>query len=177
MRELYSLGIQVDFAPPDCTAILQPMDHCLNRLFKLYYRAEFIDWFRTMGWKDKTAGGHYRKPRTEQVMKMMTAAFYQLTQQNIERSWQHTLSSMTTIKRACQFITAHRDALKEDIKGTWLRNSHQQELINERAISVSEAVEAEEESLPEILPSAEQMLDDAALDDNDVRRLHRMGML
>ncbi len=44
MNEIHDLGIQVEFIPPGCTGLLQPVDIGYNKAFEAKLRTEYNTW-------------------------------------------------------------------------------------------------------------------------------------
>ena len=44
VTKIQALGVQVEFLPPGCTGLLQPVDVGFNRVFKSKLRTEYNNW-------------------------------------------------------------------------------------------------------------------------------------
>jgi DDE superfamily endonuclease len=130
MRKLYEVGIQVAFAPPNTTPILQPLDNGPNQQFKVHYRMLYAEWFMKEGIAHKTKAGNFRKPPNEKVLSWIVSSFLSCSIDSMMRSWHHTLDDPQGVARSIAFVLQHRAEGNEDVIPIWIRNAHQQEIMS-----------------------------------------------
>jgi transposase len=77
--------------PPNCTPLLQPLDHSINAILKQGYEEEWCKWHREVGRKRLTKHGNVKKPTESDLNRWVAAALQRITPELIRKSWRHTL--------------------------------------------------------------------------------------
>ena len=123
------LQIRQIMLPPNCSNVLQPLDHSLNALIKFVYRLEHARWLRreltqptapvadaatvpARGRKRKQAAdSRTRAPTKEEVETRVATAVYALLPSHVQKCWQHTLNGPKQLQAA---ITGHDQHVKQN---------------------------------------------------------------
>ena len=90
-EEMERLGVRAEFFPPNCTPVLQPLDHSVNASFKREYEAQWAVWYQQTAGTKLTAKGNKQKATESDVNSWVAAALHRITAEHVRRAWQHTL--------------------------------------------------------------------------------------
>jgi hypothetical protein len=85
--------VKYEFFPPNCTPLVQPLDHSLNASTKHFYEEEWRLWFHSALSDQKTRKGN-RKKATNSTINQWVAAADEASQTplHIVKCWYHTLN-------------------------------------------------------------------------------------
>jgi hypothetical protein len=88
---LKEIDSEVEFIPPGCTGILQPLDTDINKPFKNKMRAKFESWFATAGSTKSnfTKSGSIRPPSLELVTEWCVQSWKDINIEAIKNSFKH----------------------------------------------------------------------------------------
>jgi hypothetical protein len=101
IAEIFSeLKIKVQYLPPNCTPLLQPLDFCLNALFKRIYEEQWSRWYREVGRYRKNKNGGQGKATEDEVNSWCATAAASLTKETIIKCFNHTLNGEKVVKEA-----------------------------------------------------------------------------
>ena len=108
--------------PPNCTPLLQPLDHSINSMLKQGYEEEWCTWHREVGRKRLTKHGNVKKPTESDLNRWVATALQRITPELVRKCWRHTLLlppnllRLPTVvwDRIVSFLSIdHSDALEE----------------------------------------------------------------
>jgi hypothetical protein len=77
--------------PPNCTPLLQPLDHSINAVVKQGYEEEWSKWHREVGRKRLTKQGNVKKPTESDLNRWVATALQRITPEMVRKCWRHTL--------------------------------------------------------------------------------------
>ena len=60
--------------PPNCSPLLQPLDHTINASLKREYERLWAEWYKEVGRKRLTAGGNKKKATEDDVNRWVAGA-------------------------------------------------------------------------------------------------------
>lgn len=95
--------IDVRMLPPNCTQLLQPLDHSINGLFKRALHKQWLMWFRKLvasGEAGRTKHGNWKIATREQFNQWVAAAWASITSTAIVNAFDHALTGKETLKAA-----------------------------------------------------------------------------
>ena len=92
--------IKAEFFPPNCTPILQPLDHSFNRTFKRGYEDEWRKWYHREGAYRKTKKGNKRKATVHTVHQWIATSLSNITAEHIKKCWEGTLTGKNLVKES-----------------------------------------------------------------------------
>ena len=95
--------IKMKWFAPNCTPLLQPLDHSLNAKFKQLYETQWCKWFIETGSKIKTKGGEGKglsRASDDTINSWVATSFELLNTEHIKKAWASTLMGEETIKNA-----------------------------------------------------------------------------
>jgi hypothetical protein len=85
INKIQKLGIEVDFIPPGCTGLVQPVDVGYNKSFKAKVKDQYMDWLMV---QDPDAP--IAKTTHSDVVGWILAAKRNISQQVIRNVWRKT---------------------------------------------------------------------------------------
>ncbi len=85
VTKIQALGVEVEFIPPSCTGLVQPIDVGYNKAFKAKVRGQFNDWLMS---QDPDAP--IAKTTRCHVIEWILAAEQKITAATIRNAWQKT---------------------------------------------------------------------------------------
>jgi hypothetical protein len=85
VNKIQELGIEVDFIPPGCTGLVQPVDVGYNKSFKAKMKDQYMDWLMV---QDPDAP--IAKTARRDVVGWILAAERNISQQVIRNAWRKT---------------------------------------------------------------------------------------
>lgn len=77
IEEFHKINCDYKFIPPSFTSSLQPLDVCINKPFKEYYREEWNEWMDN-GEHIYTKGGNRQKPSYQTLVDMVSKCLIKL---------------------------------------------------------------------------------------------------
>jgi len=93
--------VNATFLPPNCTPLVQPLDHSLNAVFKRIYEEQWRIWYHNVSHTKLTAKGNRRKADNDMIMTWIAAAVAgSLTTDHIIRCFAHTLNGEKVMEEA-----------------------------------------------------------------------------
>ena len=85
VRKIQDLGVQVEFIPPGCTGLLQPVDVGFNKAFKAKLRTEYNGWLLDQD-PDLPIPGTTRRDVSDWII----AAEKNVTDETLKNAWRKT---------------------------------------------------------------------------------------
>ena len=85
VRKIQDLGVQVEFIPPGCTGLLQPVDVGFNKAFKAKMRTEYNAWLLEQD-PDQPIPGTTRRNVSDWII----AAQKNVTDETLKNAWRKT---------------------------------------------------------------------------------------
>ncbi|MGH7240476.1 MAG: hypothetical protein ACREHG_10510, partial [Candidatus Saccharimonadales bacterium] len=100
------------FLPPNCTPLVQPLDHSLNAVFKRFYEEQWRIWYHNVSHTKLTPKGNRKKADNDMIMTWIAAAVTgSLTKDHIIKCFAHTLNGDKVMEKAEQAYTERQKAL------------------------------------------------------------------
>jgi hypothetical protein len=95
--------VKYEFFPPNCTPLVQPLDHSLNASTKHFYEEEWRQWFHSALSDQLTRKGNRKKASNSTINQWVAAAdAASQTQLHIVKCWHHTLNVQSLLLAAAQ---------------------------------------------------------------------------
>ena len=85
VAKIQALGVEVDFIPPGCTGLVQPVDVGYNKAFKAKVRGHFNNWLMT---QDPDAP--IAKTTHRHIVEWVLVAENKISAQTIRNAWRKT---------------------------------------------------------------------------------------
>ena len=85
LRAIQELGVQVEFIPPGCTGMVQPVDVGYNKPLKAHFRAQYRDWVM-----EQDPNLPVQCPDRQQVATWILAAEQAVTDEVVRNAWRKT---------------------------------------------------------------------------------------
>lgn len=96
-------NIDVRMLPPNCTPLLQPLDHAINGLFKRALHKQWLRWFQKLvasGEEGKTRAGNWKIATRDDFNEWVALAWESITAEAIVNAFEHSLTGSKTLKTA-----------------------------------------------------------------------------
>lgn len=96
-------NIDVRMLPPNCTPLLQPLDHAINGLFKRALHKQWLRWFQKLvasGEEGKTRAGNWKIATRDDFNEWVALAWESITAEGIVNAFEHSLTGSKTLKTA-----------------------------------------------------------------------------
>jgi hypothetical protein len=77
--------------PPNCTPLLQPLDHAITPPSSASTERLWAEWYKEVGCKRLTAKGNKKKATEEDVNGWVAGALHCITPELVRKCWRHTL--------------------------------------------------------------------------------------
>jgi DDE superfamily endonuclease len=96
-------NVDIRMLPPNCTPLLQPLDHSINGLFKRSLHTQWLAWFRKLvasGDKGKTIYGNWKVASRDEFNRWVAAAWESISSSAIVKAFEHSLTGEATLQAA-----------------------------------------------------------------------------
>lgn len=136
--------INDQFLPPNCTPLVQPVDHSINAKIKRAYEEQWGNWYHCVSPLNRTASGKRMKADRDTVNSWIAAAVSTITAEQIKKCFAHTLNGEMVLQEAKD---GHMKRMKE-------AEAKRQRMLEERRQAASDAREQVEIALTSVLDVA-----------------------